>query len=120
MGVKSVITAKNKAGVTRHFIVEDGKAREVPGYRETFGPMLTEPDLSRTIEVKGELVHPHRYELHWSGFEPEYRPQSAEALAAAREKREQKAIEKEAAGSLFADQIRAEGYVKPRRKGKWR
>jgi hypothetical protein len=33
--------------------------------------MLTEPDPTRTIEMKGQQVHPHRYELNWAGFEPD-------------------------------------------------
>jgi hypothetical protein len=62
--------------------------------------------------------HVHRYSLYWDGYETDYRPRSAEQLAADRARREQKAVEKEAAGSLFAEQILAEGYVKPKRKGK--
>jgi hypothetical protein len=82
-----------------------------------FGDMLTEPHPSMTIEVLGKTVAPHRYSLHWSGFEPDYVPKTAEQLAAARKKREDKAVEKEAAESpLFADLIRAEGYVPPKRK----
>lgn len=107
----SVYTAQ-KDGQKRHFTVTDGQAREVSGYEEGFGPMLTEPDPERTIEVKGATVRPHRYGLFWSGYEPDYRPQSAEALAAARERREEKKdakerdeIEKLAAGSLFPEWI---------------
>lgn len=112
----SVITAKNAAGDARHFVVENGTAREVPGWKEAFGPMLTEPDPERTIEVRGESVHPHRYELHWSGFEPGYEPRTPEQLAEAREKREVKAEAKDAAeleeiarGSLFPDWVREQG-----------
>jgi hypothetical protein len=89
-----------------------GECREVSGWEEGFGPMLTEPDTERTIVVRGETVHPHRYQLHWAGFEPDIRPRSAEALAAARAKREAKALEQEAEGNLFADAVRAEGPVK--------
>lgn len=124
--VKMVITARNPAGDTRHFVMEDGAPREVEGYREAFGEMLTEPDPDRVIEVKGQTVHPHRYQLHWSGFEPDYRPRSAEQLAAAREKRKAKeddahrqAVEEAAEGSLFPEWVREEGYV-PDRKGKGR
>ena len=52
--------------------------REVESYQQAFGAMLTDPDPNRTIEVRGEKVHPHLYELHWSGFEPDYAPRSAE------------------------------------------
>jgi len=109
----TVVTAR-KGGQARQFVVEDGKAREVPSWEDAFGAMLTEPDPSRTIEVRGETVHPHRYELHWSGFDPGYEPRTAEQLAAARAKREEKAVEKEAEGSLFADLIRAEGPLPKR------
>ena len=41
-----------------------------------------------------------------------------QALAAAREKREERAVEKEAENApLFAALIKEEGYVKPRKKG---
>lgn len=91
----SVVTARNAAGDARHFAVEDGVPREVPGWKEAFGSMLTEPDPNRTIEVRGERVHPHKFELHWSGFDGDYTPRTAVQLAEAREKRERKAEEKE-------------------------
>lgn len=122
----TVVTAKNPAGDARHFVVEDGRAREVAGWREAFGDRLTEPDPDRRIEVGGRLVHPHRYQLHWSGFEPDYRPRSAGQLAAARERREAKAedarrraVEEAAEASLFPTWVREVGYV-PDRKGKGR
>ncbi len=116
----TVFTAKNQDGDARHFVVEDSDVREVAGYREAFGSMLTEPDPDRLIEVKSLMVHPHRYQLHWSGFEPDYRPRSAEQLAAAREKpnaAQRQAVEEEAKRSLFPEWVREEGYV-PDRKGK--
>lgn len=110
-----VLTARNAAGDKRH-LRADGEPRECQSVIAGFGDMLTEPHPTMTIDVFGKTVAPHRYSLYWSGFEPGYRPQSADQLAAAREKREAKAVEKEAEGSLFADLIRAEGYVPPKRK----
>jgi hypothetical protein len=108
----SVYTA-GKDGRRRHFMLVGGQPREVAGYEAGFGAALTEPDTERTIDVRGQAVHPHRYGLYWSGYEPEYTPRTAEQLAAARERREQKAaaqeqeaIEKLATGSLFPDWIR--------------
>ncbi|MFO0796358.1 MAG: hypothetical protein U0804_02710 [Gemmataceae bacterium] len=62
----------------------------------------------------------HRFSLCWRWFEPNYRPQSSDQLAAARERREQKAVENEADGSLFTEQIREEGYVPKKRKDRGR
>src|SRR5436853_583280 len=42
----TVVTAR-KGDQARHFVVEDGSAREVPGWEEAFGAMLTEPDPDR-------------------------------------------------------------------------
>lgn len=50
---------------------------ECSGYEEGFGSMLLEPHWARTIEVRGQAVHPHRYSLCWAGYEL-YRPKSAE------------------------------------------
>jgi hypothetical protein len=48
-----------------------------------------------------------------------YEPRTAEQLAAARVKREERAVEREAEKNpLFADQIRAEGHVPKGPKGK--
>jgi hypothetical protein len=110
-----VLTARNAAGDERH-VRADGEPRECPSMEAGFGDMLAEPHPTLTIDVFGKAVAPHRYSLYWSGFEPDYRPQSAEQLAAARERREQKAVETEAEGNLFAELIRAEGYVPPKRK----
>lgn len=96
----------------------EGKAREVAGYQEGFGAVLTEPDPERTIEVRGEQVHPHRHGLYRSGFEKEYEPRTAEQSATARERRHQKELEAEAEGSLFSDLILAEGWVPKKRKGR--
>ncbi|MBY0459085.1 MAG: hypothetical protein K2V38_17250 [Gemmataceae bacterium] len=59
----SVITAQNGSGERRHFRVTEGGPVEVESYPQGFGAMLTEPDTERTIEVRGESVHPHKYEL---------------------------------------------------------
>lgn len=107
----AVVYTAAKDGLKRHFMVRDGRSVEVASVEEGFGQMLTEPDPDRTIEVKGQRVALHRYGLYWSGFEKDYRPQTAEQLATARSKREARSVEKEADGSLFADLIRQEGYV---------
>jgi hypothetical protein len=84
----TVFTARNDAGDRRHFVIgEDGQPREVGSYEDGFGPMLLEPDLGRTIEVRGEQVHPHRYSLCWAGYDL-YQPRTAEQLAALRVSRE--------------------------------
>jgi hypothetical protein len=95
----------------RHFTVRDDKPVEVSGYQECFGPMLLEPHPTQRIEVRGERVAPHRYSLCWAPVEV-YRPRSAEDLAALRERREAKAVDKAAEENpLFADAIRS---------GEWR
>jgi hypothetical protein len=105
----TVYTAR-KDGVKRYFTVADGKPVECPGYQEGFGAMLTEPDPKRGFEKDGRWHAVHRYSLYWAGYEPGYQPLTAEQLAAARERRELRAVEKEAeAHPLFADVIRAEG-----------
>lgn len=97
----------------RHFIVRDGKPVEVADYKEAFGSMLAEPHPTMRIEIKGEMVAPGRYSLCWAPIET-YEPQTADELAAAREKREAKALQAEAdASPLFSQQILAEGR-KPR------
>jgi hypothetical protein len=71
----------------RHFVLQDDQPVEVADYKEGFGEMLLEPDLMRTIEVKGEQVHPHRYSLCWAPIEI-YEPGDAEHLARLRVSRE--------------------------------
>jgi len=90
----TVYTVKNKAGGQRHFTVEGGRVVEHANYEAAFGPMLLEPHPTRTIEVRGELVHPHRYSLCWADF-PLYEPKSAEQLAELRASRERKKAERE-------------------------
>ncbi len=90
----TVYTVKNKAGRQRHFTVEDGRVVEHTSYEAGFGPMLLEPHPTRTIEVRGQLVHPHRYNLCWAPF-PLYEPKTAEQLAALRVSRERKKAERE-------------------------
>lgn len=110
-----VITARKERD-ERHFIVENGTARECGPYAEALKHMLDERHPTRRVTVRGEEVPISMYEVQWSGFEPDYRPQSADQLAAAREKREAKALEREAqAHPLFADVIRAEGKPGRRR-----
>lgn len=109
-----VFTAEND-GVMRHFTMKDGVPVECVSYQEGFGDMLLEPDPVRGFERDGVFVHIHKHSLSWAGYEPGYKPQSAEALAAARERREKQALDKECEGNLFADLIRAEGPV-PRKR----
>jgi hypothetical protein len=92
---KTVSTVKHEeTGVRRHFTVENGNVVEHASMEEGFGAMLLEPDLNRTIEVRGQHVHPHRYSLCWSDF-PLYTPKSAEALAALRVSRQRGKAERE-------------------------
>lgn len=108
-----VFTAE-RDGVRRHFTLKDGPPLECGAYQEGFGRLLFKSDPVRGFEKQGVFHHVHKHSLHWAGYEPDYRPQSAERLAAARGRRRQKALEKEAAGApLFAEMILAEGYVKP-------
>jgi hypothetical protein len=53
-----------------------------------------EPDLTRTIEVRGEQVHPHKFSLCWAGYEL-YNPKSAEDLAKLRVSRERGKAERQ-------------------------
>lgn len=109
-----VFTAE-KDGVRRHFTLAGGHPVESGSYQDGFGDLLFEPDPVRGFERDGVFHHRHKHSLYWAGYEPNYRPQSAEQLAAARERREKAAVEREAAAApLFAALIRAEGYV-PRR-----
>ncbi len=93
----TVFTVKNDAGEKRHFTVsEDGQVRECAGYEEGLGPMLLEPDMGRTMEVRGQQVHPHRYSLCFAPYVL-YEPKSAEQLAALRQSRERQRAEREQA-----------------------
>jgi hypothetical protein len=89
----------------------DGQIRQAQSYEPLFGELLHEPHPTRTIEVRGQQVRCPRYSLCWSALDL-YEPRSAEQLATARVKREQRATEKEVqANPLFAEQIRS---------GEWR
>lgn len=84
----------------------DGHIMHADSYEPLFGELLHEPHPTRTIQVRGQQVPCPRYELCWSALEL-YEPRSAEQLAAARVKREHRAIENEAQKNpLFAEQIR--------------
>ncbi len=115
----TVYTVKNSIGRQRHFTVDaEGRVHECASYEEGFGSMLLEPHSTRGFTDKaGVFHHTHRYSLCWADF-PLYEPKSADELVAMRERRQEKAVEKEAeANPLFADQIREQGYVpKPRRR----
>jgi len=113
--VATVITAE-KGGVKRHFRVET--MQECESMQAGFGEMLLEPHPTKRFTWAGKEIAPHRFSLCWGWYEPDYRPASAEKLAAARQKRQEKAVEKEAESApLFAELIREEGYVQPKRKG---
>ena len=118
----AVVFTARKGREERHFMVEHGMARECGPYQEALKDMLDEPHPTRTFTHKGQVVPIHRFEIHWSGFEPNYRPASAEQLAAARAKREAKAerrwqeqVDREARSSLFPDLVRER--AEERRKG---
>lgn len=83
----TVYSVKNADGITRHFTVVEGEVKECSSYEEGFGTMLLEPHPTKTIEVRGQHVHPHRYSLCWAPFEL-YHPKTAEELAALRVSRE--------------------------------
>lgn len=107
----TVISCRNAAGENRHFRVETMTECDTP--EAGFGDMLMEPHPTKGFEHRGQWCRIHRYSLCWGWFEPNYRPQSADQLAAARDKREAKAeakwqaaVEEEAAGSLFPDYVR--------------
>jgi hypothetical protein len=114
-----VFTVHNDAGDKRHFILRDDEPVEVAGYEEGFGPMLLEPHPTQRIAVRRQMVAPHRYSLCWAPIET-YRPRSAESLVAARQRRHEKAVEREAeANPLFADQVRS-GEWRPEKKSRGR
>jgi len=50
-----------------HFTVVDGEVVRHESMEAGFGDLLLEPDLERTIEVRGQQVHSHRYSLCWAG-----------------------------------------------------
>jgi hypothetical protein len=117
------ITCQNNAGQKQHFRVETMTECDTP--EDGFGAMLLEPHPTKRVTWGGKEIALHRYSLCWGWFEPDYRPASAEKLAAARAKREEKAertwreeVEKQATGSLFPDFVReqAETYRKKGRK----
>jgi hypothetical protein len=111
----------------RHFVVREGQLVEVSGYEEGFGPMLLEPHPSMRIEVRGQMVAPHRYSLCWAPIEL-YRPQTADQLAAGRatrermrEEREEAAFREEAplfhAAGIKRQDVEPEGRRRERRTG---
>ena len=116
LAAATVYSVRHKdTGERRHFTLDaEGLPHECGSYQEGFGPMLMEPHPTRRIEVRGQVVAPGRYSLCWAGYDL-YVPRSAEQLAAARDRREQNALEREADDSLFADQIRAEGPLRKNR-----
>ena len=90
----------------------DGTVRKADNYEELFGELLHEKHPTKTVEVRGDQVPVGRWELCWSAMET-YSPRSAESLAASREKREERKLEKLAESHpLFADEIRS-GELQP-------
>lgn len=97
----------------------EGQVLRADSYEPLFGELLEEKHPTKTLEVKGQQVPVGRYELCWSALE-QYHPRSAESLAAAREKREEKAVERQAEENpLFADQVRS-GEWRPEKKRRGR
>src|ERR1700722_4431131 len=97
----------------------DGGVEKADSYEPLFGELLEEKHPTRTIEAKGQQVPVSRYELVWGALEL-YHPRSAEALAAAREKREERAVERDVEENpLFAAQIRG-GEWRPEKKSRGR
>lgn len=116
----TVITARHKgSGDIRYLrIIWDQVAGVHESYESAFGEMLREPHPTLRIEVRGQQVAPPRYNLCWAGYEVSH-PRTAEQLAAQRERREAKAIEKAAAEiPLFAEQVRSGEIVRAKRKRK--
>jgi hypothetical protein len=91
----TVYTVKRHDGCKRHFTVDaEGTVTECDSYQVGFGDMLLEPHPTHRIEVRGEMVAPHRYSLCWAPIET-YHPRSAEQLAALRVSREKGRAERE-------------------------
>jgi hypothetical protein len=99
----------------------DDTVRKADNYEDLFGELLHEPHPTQTLELlHGQVVPAPRWTLCWSALEL-YNPKSAEELAEARVRREERAVEKQAeANPLFAEQIKAGEYrveKKPRGRG---
>jgi len=108
-----------ESGERRHFLIRDGKPVVVASYEEGFGPLLLELHPTLRIEVREQMVAPQRYSLCWSSIET-YKPRTAEELAAARQRREERKVEQDAESNpLFREQIRS-GQWRPERKPRGR
>jgi len=79
--------AVNCIGRKRCFTIDGDTVTERSGYKEAFGDMLLEPHPTQRIEVKGQMVAPHRYSLCWASIEL-YEPRTPEQLAKFRASRE--------------------------------
>jgi hypothetical protein len=90
----TVYTVKNAAGEQRHFAVEAGKVVEHESYEAGFGPMLLEPHPTQGFHHQGRWCPYHRYSLCWAPYD-QYRPKTAEQLAARRATRERKKAARE-------------------------
>lgn len=111
----TVYTVRNAAGDKRHFTLTDERPIETIGYQEGFGDMLYEPHPTRGFEHQGKRVAYQRYSLCFAPYH-DYHPKSAEQLAAARVRREARAVDRLAeANPLFEDQIKAE-QARPERR----
>jgi hypothetical protein len=105
-------SVRNAQGKMRYFTAKDEQVLEHANYQEAFGSMLLESHPTMRIEVKGQSVAPHRFNLCWTPLET-YSPRSAEQLAAARAKRERNKSERAERkwakdNPLFADLFRSE------------
>jgi hypothetical protein len=93
----------------KFFMRRDGKTVEVASRDEGFGDMMREPHPTiRMKTFKGEEFAPPRYSMCWAGFEAEWQPQSAEALAKGRATREKRKAEKQEAQRLEEEQAEKE------------
>jgi hypothetical protein len=98
----------------------DGTVRKADNCEELFGDLLTEPHPTRKLELfHGQVVPAPRWTICWSALEL-YEPRNAQQLAEAREHREERKMDKEAAENpLFADQILAREW-RPEKKPRGR
>jgi hypothetical protein len=90
----TVYTARNAAGETRHFTLEDGRVVEHESYAGGFGTTLLELHPTRGFEHEGKWHPVHRYSLCFAPYDL-YEPKTAEQLAALRASRERKKAERD-------------------------
>lgn len=109
----TVYSAKGAEGGRRHFVLDgQGVPREVASMEAGFGAMLLEPHPTRRLEVRGELVALHRYDLCWRPYEL-YKPKSAEQLASLRTSRAVKKLARERAKWIEENPLLAQAGLIP-------